>query len=230
MANRMGYEINQYIPDRGELARRMRLMRTLGVTLVLDVGAATGLYVGQLRRMGFEGRVVSFEPLSSAFEKLSAAAADDPAWECRQLAIGASDGTAEINVSANFDSSSLLGMTDRHRQSSADSAYVDTEEVRVASLDSIWEEIARADDRAYVKLDVQGYELEALRGAEQSLPDIVGIQSELSLQPLYEGAPLYRDVIDHLGPRGFRLAGFESGFEDLESGELLQFDGLFVRD
>ena len=229
MARRMGYEIHPFIPDRGEVARRGKLLKHLGVTLVLDVGAATGVYVNQLRRIGYTGRVVSFEPLSSAYAKLSKNAASDESWETRKQGVGPSVGTSEIHVSANFDSSSFLEMSDRHTQSSPDSAYVDTETVEVTTLDTIWNEIATPEDRVYLKLDVQGYELEVMRGAEAALPQVVAMQAELSLQPLYEGAPLYGEVIDHLAERGFRLAGFEQGFEDLDTGETLQVDGVFVR-
>jgi FkbM family methyltransferase len=174
-------------------------------------------------------RIVSFEPLSAAHAQLAAQAAKDPDWECRRLALGSEPGTAEINVAGNSWSSSLLEMGERHRRSAPESEYVDTEKVEVARLDDVWSELVADGDRAWLKLDVQGFELEALRGAEASLPQIAGIQAELSLVLLYEGAPLYRDVIDHLDERGFRLAGFEQGFEDLDTGETLQVDGVFVR-
>ena len=55
------------------------------------------------------------------------------------------------------------------------------------------------------------------------------LRLELSLLPLYAGAPLYREVIDELEAAGFTLAGVEPGFADRVSGQLLQMDGLFVR-
>ena len=229
-AQRLGYEIHPHLPDRGPLARRGKILREWGVSVVLDIGAATGLYAAELRRVGYTGRIVSFEPLSDAFAELAAAAQDDPGWDCRRLALGAEDGSAEINVSGTRDSSSFLEMGERHVRGAPGSRYVGTEMVEVARLDSIWDDIVRPGDRAMLKLDVQGFELEALRGAERSLGDTVAVQAELSLVPVYEHGPLYQEVIAHLEARGFRLAGLEPGFEDLRTGEVLQADGTFVRD
>jgi len=227
---RLGYEIHPYLPDRGPLARRGKILREWGISVVLDVGAATGLYAADLRRIGYDGKIVSFEPLPDAYAELQAAAEGDPAWECRRLALGSEDGSAPIHVSGTRDSSSFLDMGERHLRGAPGSAYVAEQTVEVARLDSIWDDLVRPDDQPLLKLDVQGFELEALRGAEGSLDRVVAVQAELSLAPVYECAPLYRDVIDHLEARGFRLAGLEPGFEDLRTGEVLQVDGTFVRD
>jgi FkbM family methyltransferase len=213
-----------------EEQRRSRLLRTLAVDLVLDVGANAGQYVRDLRRIGYRGRIVSFEPLSAAFAKLERACANDATWDCRRLALGSTAGSSEINVAGNSYSSSLLGMEERHERSAPESAYVGTETIEVATLDSVFGEVAGDASRAYLKLDVQGYEIEVLRGAAESLPRVVAVQAELSLVPLYEGGPVMREVMDHLDGLGFRLAGLEGGHWDRATGEMLQADGVFVRE
>lgn len=230
-ANRLGYELHPLTGEgSSDEARRAQLMRSRGIDLVLDVGANYGPYALQLRHTGYEGRIVSFEPLGAAYSQLERESAEDPLWDCRRAALGSEEGTVTINVAGNSTSSSLLEMNDRHRTTAPESEYVSTEKVPVTRLDAIWDELAGPDDSVYLKLDVQGFELEALRGAEESLPKIRVVQAELSLVPLYEGAPLYRDLIDHMAERDFRLAGIEPVFADPSSGELLQADGIFVRD
>jgi len=230
LAHAAGYDIQYYVREGPELGRRGKLLKSRGITVVLDVGAAKGVYASQLRLTGYEGRIVSFEPLSKPFGRLVKTAADDPGWECIQAALGTTDGTSTINVAGNSDSSSFLQIGDRHLEAAPQSAYVKEETVEIKRLDSIWDQIVRPDDRVYLKLDVQGFELEVLRGAEGALPKVAAVQAELSLVPVYEGGPVFREVFDYLEGHGFRLVGLEPGFEDHETGELLQADGTFVRD
>jgi FkbM family methyltransferase len=230
--NRLGYELHASSESTlsPEEARRSLLLASREISLVLDVGANQGHYARHLRQLGYEGRIVSFEPLSEAFAALERAAAEDPGWQCRKLALGSEDGDAEINVAGNSASSSLLEMKDRQLESAPEARYVGTERVTLARLDSIWPELAGDGDRVYLKLDVQGLELEVLKGAEASLPAVSCIQAELSFVPLYEGSPDYLELIEYLRSRGLRLAGLEEGHDDRRTGEMLQADGIFVRD
>ncbi len=231
-ANRLGYELRARAladPVPAQDARRARLLAHLDVGLLLDVGANAGQYARRTRAAGYAGRIVSFEPLSEAYAALAAAAAADPRWEARRLALGDADGEAVLNVAGNSCSSSLLPMRERHLASAPDSAYVGTEPVRTARLDGLWEEVVRPGERVWLKLDVQGFERQALRGAGARLAQVAAVQAELSLVALYDGAPLWRDVVDLLEEAGLELAGLEPGFEDPRSGRLLQADGIFVR-
>jgi FkbM family methyltransferase len=230
--NRLGYEIRLHEPAgplREEEGRRARLLAHLGIGVVLDVGANVGQYAERTRAAGYDGRIVSFEPLSDAHAALARAAAADPRWEVRRLALGEQDGEAEINVAGNSYSSSLLAMEERHVASAPESRYVGSERVRTARLDGLWDEVVRPGERAWLKLDVQGFELQVLRGAGERLAELAAVQTELSLVPLYAGAAPWRTIVDLLEGAGFELAGLEPGFEDPASGRMLQADGVFVR-
>jgi FkbM family methyltransferase len=231
----MGVELQPYIKGiptqpREEDYRRVRLLASRGVDLILDVGASVGQYALRTRSAGYGGRIVSFEPLSSAYAELSARAGADTSWDCRNQALGSSARQAELHIARNSYSSSLLEIGDRHLESAPDSRYVGSEAVSLVTLDSIWDEVVRDAERPHLKLDVQGFELEALRGAERSLSKLAGVEAELSLAPLYEAAPTYREVIDHLEATGFRLVGLEPEFFDPETAELLQAQGIFFRE
>jgi FkbM family methyltransferase len=230
---RLGYELHPYTPGPvpyEEDLRRVKLLRSEAIDLVLDVGANAGQYAQRLRGAGYEHRIVSFEPLAEAFAELQRAATADPLWEVRRLALGDQDGNAEIHVSANSWCSSLLEMGERHLQSAPDSAYTGAETVPLARLDSLWDELVRGDERVFLKLDVQGFEMHVLRGVAEHLERLTGVQAELALTKLYEGDPPWREVIDHLEARGFQLAGLEPGFEDPRTGRMLQADGIFLRE
>lgn len=216
-------------PHRGPPRSLGGFLATRDIDLVLDVGASTGNYGWTIRSGGYEGRICSFEPLSAPFERLEKLAEGDPRWSCLRLALGSEPGEAQINVAGNSDSSSLLEMGERHARSDPASVYVGTETIELSTVDEIWDRVARDGEAVFLKLDVQGFELEALRGAERSLPRLAGVQAELSLVPLYEGAPEWSEVIAHLQERGFRPERLEPAFEDPRTGEVLQVDAVFSR-
>src|SRR5439155_10810610 len=87
---------------------------SLDITLVFDVGANVGQFGKLLRNSGYGGRIVSFEPVNSAYAQLSSAAAHDPNWTTIPAALGTSKGEATINVNRNSDMSSLLTIREDH--------------------------------------------------------------------------------------------------------------------
>ncbi len=210
--------------------RRARLIRTSGVTCVVDVGANAGQYGREIREAGYTGRIISFELLSTPFQALARRAAKDKSWECRRVALGSHDGTVSVNIAANLVSSSVLPMLPAHSSVAPDSRYVGIEEVPMRSLDSLAASDFEPQDSIWLKLDVQGYERSVLDGAERLLGSVKAIEVEMSLQPLYEGQILYLPMIEFLLDRGYTLASVAPGFQDERSGRVLQFDGVFLRE
>jgi FkbM family methyltransferase len=227
MARSRGFDLQ---PHRGPPRDLGSFLANQGIDLVLDVGASTGNYAWTIRASGYRRRICSFEPLRGAFAKLEELAADDPDWSCLRLALGAAPGSAEINVAGNSDSSSLLEMGERHLRSDPASAYVGTETIELSTVDEVWDRVVRDSESVFLKLDVQGFELEALRGAKRSLPRLTGLQAELSLVPLYEGAPEWTELVGYVQERGFHPTRLEPAFVDPETGEVLQVDAVFTRD
>jgi FkbM family methyltransferase len=229
MMQRLGFDIVPYDADHFTELRRPQMLRTHRIDLVLDVGANDGQYGEALRRGGYEGRIVSFEPLASAYLELERRAEAVSEWEVRQIALGDKTGTASFHVAGNSASSSLLPMTARHSTTAPESAYVAEEQVDVRRLDDIAAEVIRQGERPWLKIDVQGFELAVMQGAERTLELIEVIETELSLVELYEGQGLLGDVFAHLTSRGFGVLSFEPVLHDPVTGELLQMDGVFAR-
>lgn len=224
-----GLELVRYDVARFPELRRPKLLQERRIGLVLDGGANEGQYADVLRRWGYEGRIVSFEPLSAARHELERRAAGDTRWETLPYALGQATGSCAFHVAGNSRSSSLLPMTSRHIAGAPASAYVAEEQVEVRRLDDLSGDFLRPEDRVWLKLDVQGYELPALRGAERTLAQVEVVECELSLVELYEGQGLLEDVRAHLDARGFGLWSIEPLFRHAATGEVLQLDGVFVR-
>jgi FkbM family methyltransferase len=209
--------------------QRVRFLREHGVTVVLDVGANIGQYAAELRSKGYAARIVSFEPLEDAFSMLSARCHHDPNWRAIQVALANEEGERLINVSANSVSSSLLPALDLLVRAAPASRYVGKERVRVVRLDTIRDEMLLPGDRVALKLDVQGYEDEVLKGAEKTLEQVVLVESELSLVPIYAGQKTLSRLVPWLERKGFQLIWIEKEFWDSSSGRLLQVNGVFAR-
>jgi FkbM family methyltransferase len=226
LARRGGVELLRFNPTNALDAQRAALLARHGVDLVLDGGANTGQWAQLVRGGGYDGAIVSFEPLAEAYAALARASARDPRWDARRLALDDRDGEAAINVAGNSWSSSLLDMAEAHVRAAPESAYVGTEQVPVARLDGLTLPEARS---IALKLDLQGAELRALAGAEGMLDRVKLVEAELSLRELYVGAPTWDDVAGWLVPRGYRLVGVAPTLVDDTSAELLQVNGIFLR-
>jgi FkbM family methyltransferase len=229
LLQRLGVDVVPYKPTRHPLSRRHFLFARHGIDCVVDVGANSGQYGHFLRRIGYRGRIVSFEPLSSAFASLRAAAAGDGAWEVRNAALGEAEGSVTLNVSENSESSSILAMLPGHLSAHPTSRYIGTETVPVTTLASVLGGLTPSRG-TFVKVDTQGYERNVILGAGPALERVEGVQLEMSLVPLYADEWLMPEMINFMKERGFVLMSLEPGTSDPETGQLLQTDGLFFRE
>ncbi len=229
MANVVGIDVTR-LRDNHPGYRRVQLLNHHKVTHVWDVGANDGGYARESRRFGYRGRIVSFEPLHDPYQLLKEQAGKDPLWTALPYALGAERAEARINVAGNRGaSSSLLPMLDRHRTAAPTATYVGSQTVQMHRLDAVWKEFASPADQMFLKVDVQGFERQALAGAAGILGMCAGLQLELSFVPLYEGAMSYRDGFEFAASQGFTVMALEPGFTDRRTGQMLQADAVFFR-
>lgn len=213
------------------MERLAAALRSSGVTLAIDVGANEGQFGVQLLEAGYGGRILSFEPAESAHTVLAEVARQYPNWHVGPpLAIGDREGEIEIYLSANSVSTSTLRMLGRHLEAAPESRPIAVHRVPLSTLDEAVLSQISEGDVPFLKIDVQGAERSVLGGARRLLPKVEIMQLELSLVPLYEGQWLFDEAYAALRGAGFRLADAHAAFFDPESGQLLQMDGLFLRE
>ena len=223
-----GREFMPYTYENFYSLRRIKILKNENINLILDVGAHNGLYGQELREDGYKGRIVSFEPLNKPYLELDYRSKKDSLWDCEHFALGDSICEMEINVSGHLTSSSILSISDAHIDAYPSSETIDTEIIKVTTLDAISDKYIRQNDKIFMKVDVQGSEKHVLDGASDALKDIRILEMELSLTKMYEGGPTMMEMLDILKNMGFHLVAINSVFSDPMSGYLLQADGIFV--
>jgi FkbM family methyltransferase len=221
-----GIEIGAYTGSFAE--HREHLISRSRIKTVWDVGAHIGQYAVQLQSHGYAGRIISIEPGEAAFRELASRATANTKWTALDVAVTDTVGESILNVAANGQSSSLLPMAERHRSASPNSWYVRSEAVKTTTLDVLADEL-KAAPPYFVKLDLQGGEMLALRGASVVLRNAAASEIELSLTELYEGGAAWQDVIAYLAAGGFVVCDLERVFFDPTSQDLLQVNALFRR-
>ncbi|MER6563006.1 FkbM family methyltransferase [Streptomyces sp. NPDC001027] len=206
------------------------MLELYGVNCVFDVGANTGQYAKGLRKAGYTGRIVSFEPTSATFARLAKAAEDDPQWQVHRCGLGREETTARIHTGWKT-MNSLLSASEYGKGRYSRFAKDDTEEIRVRRLDDVMDEaLAGLDDpRPYLKMDTQGYDLEVFGGAGERIAEFVGMQSEVALLKLYEGSPGMGEAIARYEAAGFGITGMYPVTREATTGRVIEFDCVLMR-
>jgi FkbM family methyltransferase len=175
--------------------------------VAIDVGANVGDIARRLVSIFPNATVHAFEPIADVFESLKARTTDMPGIVPHRLGVGAQSGTLEFQVTSNRWCSSALAPSAQGRAYYGSWYDVDhAETVPVVSLDD-WVRTQRLSQIDILKIDVQGLELEVLRGAERLLlrGDIKAINCEAQLVQEYEGAATFSEIDLFLKSCGYTL-------------------------
>jgi len=193
---------------------------------VVDIGANKGQFAVFARNCFPQSKIISFEPLPKPARIYQSLFQSDARARLIRAAIGTRSGTLLINVTAEDDSSSPLGIGQLQTKAFG-TVVVDTVEVPCGFLS----DYLRENDlgtKNLLKVDTQGFELEVLRGAGELLDRFDAVYCELSFVELYVGQSLASEVISYLWHRRFNLAGIYNLASGGKLGQL-QADMLFVR-
>jgi FkbM family methyltransferase len=224
-----GYHLTRRPSIRGDIARgRYRWLQQRNIATVLDIGANTGQFAFLMRQVLPHAMIYSFEPLRSCFDELSAKTTGLGTFRCYPFALGSEDGEVIMHHNDFSPSSSILPMARSHREAFPHTAHATTERVTVRALDNLAPQL---DLRPPIlaKVDVQGYELNVLRGAERTLTLVDVLIVETSFVELYEGQPLFREVYQWLVDHRFLYAGDLEQVRSRSDGTVLQADSIFLK-
>lgn len=184
---------------------------------IIDVGASDGRWTLECINVFPSAQYFLIEPLEENRERLNALAKSSSGIQVWHGALGANSGSLPLNT--HGDQSSFLPSIEYPGEAHP---------VEVRTLDSFL--ISNRYSAPFLlKADVQGYELEVLKGAEHCLAHTEMLLLEVSFRRIYEGIPLAHEVISFIGNRGFRIYDICSYVQRPGDGELAQADIVFVR-
>lgn len=207
-------------------AEHLRTLRGMPVDGIIDVGANRGQF-SLACAIALPGvPIVAFEPIPSEARLYRLVHGAHPRNELIETALGESNFTTTFHLSKNADSSSILPIGSKQTELFRNTAEAGTFEVEVKRLDDFsrhW----RGRHHQLLKIDVQGYELQVLRGAAATLATCAFVYAECSEIQLYDGQALRADVETFLREHAFEVRGRHNAY--YAGGKLIQADYLFAR-
>lgn len=165
---------------------------------IIHIGAHYGEEIQEYVDNGIQ-EITVFEPLLKNFEILSERLKDVNAnLQGYQVALGSKEGTAVMYLSSNEAQSSSILKPKEHLEHHPDVTFNGTEEVEVKLLDNF--DLGGSN---FINMDVQGYELEVLKGSTETLKKIDYVYCEVNRGEMYEGNAMIDDIDEYLSDYGF---------------------------
>lgn len=193
--------------------------------VILDAGANVGQFARAMHTCYPQAKIYSFEPLADVANQLEKNLSDVPDFRVFRTALGDTDGTVTFYRNEYSQSSSVLPTIGNEQGLMKGKQSTSAIDVPIARLDTVLADVS-LDPPALLKLDLQGHEIAALRGAPQTLGRCSHLLIETVFEQEYVAEPLFEELWTHLCEQGFsfvRPINFSQG----SSGRIVQMDGLF---
>ncbi len=213
--------------------QRNQWIQRISPNLIVDVGANTGQWAREFRdSFPGLGHLISFEPDKRAWGKYEKNLSRYQAELVRKAA-GSSQGTAQLfEWSLEGGSSSLMQLTDLGERLTGQSQRgLEKTDVSVVRLDAHLRDVVNnlTVERVYIKIDVQGGELEVLSGIDGIVSSVSAIEIEIPLVMVYQGSSSTLEIFRRLNAWGFTLISAQTERWNTSKMLAADFDALFVR-
>jgi FkbM family methyltransferase len=210
-------------------------LREFQIDCVFDIGANAGQYGARLRKIGFTGTIISFEPNPLTFAVLETLARRDGNWVARQAALDEVEGEAEFNVMNANQFSSLHEPDNSHTETFRQMNAIDRKiRVTTHSLDNVFDELQQQFGfrRPFLKMDTQGHDVSVVKGGVASIRKFAGLQSELSFVSIYRGSRTFVEALAYYQDLGFKLTALVPNnaghFPDLNEIDCIMYNPEFA--
>jgi FkbM family methyltransferase len=224
LIQKTGFDFHRYRKD----TDKYRYFRLLNIKTILDIGANTGQFAKEAREKLPQAKIISFEPLKGCFEKLNEKMRSDKNFTSFNFALGDKDESKNMNKSEYSPSSSILEMSDAHKNLFPHTKIHKTESIDIKKLDSIAPQLDLKKE-ILIKVDVQGFEDKVIAGGETTFKEARVILLENSFVELYRGQPTFDVIYKKLKFLGFEYKGSMQEKIDKHTGKIISEDSIFVK-
>lgn len=223
--NSMGFEVIKL--ENANTFEIGKWIQKLDINTIIDIGSNEGQFILSISRILPNRKIIAFEPIKDCYDKL---VANTSALNVVYNNCGLSDAntTAEINVSKNFVSSSILPMENFHKKLYPESKYTGRQTIELKKLDDVMKGI-EVNENVLLKVDVQGYEHKVIMGGEETIRRAAVVIIEYSYEPIYEGQWLFNETYRYFTDNGFRFIGVADQAQSPQTGIPVYGDAIFVR-
>jgi len=204
-------------------------LKNCNIRTIIDIGANVGEFTAIFAELFPNARVYAFEPLPDCFEQLTKVAKQyQGRVKAFNIALGAQEGISKFHRSSWAPASSFREMSDLHKKNYQHSAGSESVSVQVQTLDDVFRDID-LEDNIFIKMDVQGFEDEVIKGGSEVIKRAKVLVIECSFQKVYEGEPMFDGIYDLLVAMGFEYRGSLKQSVRKDDQSFLQADCIFIK-
>lgn len=192
--------------------------------LILECGASVGPMIALYLELFENPHIYAFEPQPQFVEIIKEKFSNNDKVEVFQNAVGNKNEKLKFNVLNRPTASSFMAptvMNKKYHNEQVDvKKVIEVEQVRL-------DDVIKEKEVDFMKLDLQGYEIEALKGAERLIKNIKVITTEIEFIEEYKGQPLFGDIDVYLRSKGFYLYNLYELFTQSD-GQLTAGDAIYL--
>ena len=198
---------------------RLRHLRHVGIkpTVILDIGSASGEWARMANGIWPEAKIFGFEPNAREVPALETTKQELGVFEYFRCFLG-----PEAKVVNYVDSKTQTSLFAEVQPDATDQASMRVLDQMLAEGQILQPQL--------IKLDVQGFELEVLKGATRLMERVEVAIMEISFAPFHSGMPIVNDVVAFMQARGFVWYDIISALRRPKDDRLMQIDAIFVRE
>jgi len=220
------YCVNEFFGGYYHIEKAIRLIKKIDIKehIIVDVGGASGVTARLFSQNFNQTKIWVFEPIKSNYDLLNSMAKENSNLVIIPKAAGNKKEKTFINKANRITSSSLyeLNVDEKSEIFSKILQPEGREEIEITTLDDTLPD----KNISILKLDVQGYELEVLKGSMHALERTVLIVLEMNNHDGYKGAPKYFEIDNFLRDKNFVLFDMFPSIKDND--QLKEWDSIYM--